>query len=517
MPTKKKTALTTENASVDYVRDEIKRLFPRWEKVEDCVNGQETIKSKNIKYLPMPNASDKSDSNKDRYNSYLERALFYNVTGYTLAGLLGQIFKSDPVVEVPAQMEVLTKDADGGGVSLNQQAQSALENVLKFARAGLLVDYPRTAGPTTVADQQAAKIRPRIILWNPKDVINWRTVTVGGQVLLSLVVIAEKYVVTDDGFKEETDTQFRVLKLENGIYKVEIWQRDADKTNAFSIVDSFFPTQSNGAPWAFIPFTFIGDKSNEPTPSKSTPLYDLAEINISHYRNSADHEESCYMVGQPTPWVSGVTKDWVATVWKGKLMLGSRAVIPLPESGAAGLLQAEPNTMVGEAMKEKQEQMKALGAKLITPGESTQTATEANINNTSQTCNLAQCANNVSAAYTKALEWAGLFFGATGKTDYELNVDFQAALTTAQDRAELIAEWQAQAISTTEMRAQMKRAGIATQTDEEYKTEIEAAGPNMGLPVDPNQQTTDAANAAAAVADAKAKLRDANQPPAPPK
>lgn len=513
MATRKRTALTSEQASVDYVRDEIKKLLPRWEKVEDCVSGQETIKAKHTKYLPMPNASDKSDQNRERYNAYLERALFYNVTGYTLAGLLGQIFKSDPVVEMPAQMEVLKNDADGAGVGLNQQTQAALEKVLKFARAGLLVDYPKTAAPTTVADQQAAKIRPRLILWDPKDVINWRTVTVGGQVLLSLVVIAEKYVVSDDGFKEETETQFRVLKLEGGIYKVEIWQRDADKTNAFTVVDSFFPTQANGTPWAFIPFTFIGDKSNDPTPSKSTPLYDLAEINISHYRNSADHEESCFMAGQPTPWVSGVTKDWVATVWKGKLMLGSRAVIPLPEKGAAGLLQAEANTMVSEAMKEKQDMMKALGAKLITPGETTQTATEANINNTSQTCILAQCANNVSEAYTKALEWAGMFWGSSGKTDYELNVDFQAALTTAQDRAQLIAEWQAQAITTTEMRAQMKRAGIATQTKEEYQAEIEAAGPNMGLPVDPNQQTIDTANAAAAVADAKAKLKQSNQPP----
>ena len=59
-------------------------------------------------------------------------------------------------------------------------------------------------------------------------------------------------------------------------------------------------------------------------------MYDLAVLNIAHYRNSADYEESCFVTGQPTVWASGLTEAWVEDVLKGELRLGSFGGIPLP-------------------------------------------------------------------------------------------------------------------------------------------------------------------------------------------
>lgn len=467
---------------VDFVREEIVNLKPDYDVVRDCVAGQRQVKSKGTTYLPQPNEADQSEENKARYKQYVARAVFYNVTARTLGGLVGQVCQKNPVVSIPSTLDLLKLDADGGGVALDQQAKDTLSQVIQFGRCGLLVDYPRTQGPASIADLEAGKVRPNILVWQPWDVINWRVSLVGGKKLLSLVVISEQWVTDDDGFEAQEAKQFRVLRLSEGVYHVEIWRESEDAAIGFTKVEDFVPTDGTGRPWREIPFTFVGAKNNDPTPDLP-PLADLANLNIAHYRNSADFEEACYMLGQPTPWASGLTKDWVADVMKGKIALGSRAVLPLPENGACGLLQVEANNMVGDAMEKKEKQMVALGAKLVEQRTTAQTATEAGFNEASETSILSTCAHNVSAAYKQALTWAGLFVNASGEIEYKLNTDFEKAFTTAQDRAQLVAEWQANAISKTEMRNGLRRIGVATQDDEEYQTEVDSAGPDLGAPV----------------------------------
>lgn len=467
---------------VAHVREDLAAMLSRYRLVSDCVSGQEKIKNEGETYLPKPNAGDTSPENETRFEQYKERAVFYNVTGRTLQGMVGTVFQKAPEKELPPALKILTEDADGGGVGLDQQSKKALSYVLQFGRAGLLVDYPKTAGVVSVADLQAGKVRPNVTLWQPWDVINWRVGTVGGRKVLTLVVIAELYAESDDGFATTEQRQFRVLRLRNGVYFVEIW-RENEKGNAYEIAEQSTPTDAGGKPWNVIPFKFIGSENNDENLDCS-PLYDLAALNIAHYRNSADYEEACYLLGQPTPWASGLTQEWVSDVMKGKIAIGSRAVIPLPQGGQCGLLQVQPNTMPGEAMERKEKQMVALGAKLVEQRDVRQTATEASQNSASETSVLATSANNVSAAYLDALKWACAFVGASpAGLDYRLNVEFEKRLATAQDRAQLVAEWQANAITQSEMRSALKKIGVATLDDEAFRAEIETAGPDLGTPV----------------------------------
>lgn len=492
---------------VNYVRAEIRDLQPRYDWVRDCVAGQERIKAEATKYLPKPNEADKSEANEIRYKQYKERAVFYNVTGRTLQGMIGTVFQKDPAIAVPPTLELLKLDVDGGGVGLDQQSKKALSYTLQFGRAGLLVDYPTKDTPATLAQIQAGEVRPTLTLWRPWEIINWRVSMVGDQKLLTLVVIAETWTQSDDGFVTEQAQQFRVLRLVNGVYTVELWRQN-ETSKEWEPVQTSIPTDASGKPWKFIPFKFIGAENNDEQPDLP-PLYDLAALNVAHYRNSADYEEACYLLGQPTPWASGLTKDWVDDVLKGTIALGSRAVIPLPQGAVAGLLQVTPNTMPKEAMEQKEKQMVALGAKLVEQRDVRQTATEATQNEASETSILATSANNVSSAYVDALKWACAFIGADdSKIVYKLNTEFEKRLATAQDRAELVLEWQANAITTTEMRNALTKVGVATLDLEAYKAEIETSGPDLGMPVN-------AADAAAKDAAAKKAIRDANNPTPP--
>jgi hypothetical protein len=483
-------------SNVSHVREEVRKKNDAWTMIADCIEGQEAVKAKGEIYLPKPNAADTSEENKLRYAAYLARAVFYNVTARTLRGLLGQVFSRDSVLTLPESLTLLEKDVEGSGVDLDQQAKRALSDVLALGRAGLLADFPVANGAVTKADQDSGKIRPLLKLYKPQHIINWRTALFGAKTKLCLVVLRETYDKEDDGFEIQEDVQYRVLRLnENEQYTVTLYRevigeaKDASgkKTTAWVPYGEEIVVQDySGAPFNEIPFTFIGSENNDSEVDPS-PLYDLAVLNLAHYRNSADYEDSVFMVGQPTPWISGLTEQWVKDVLKGGVHLGSRGFLPLPVNSSAGLLQPEPNTLCKEAMDHKERQMVALGAKLVEQKEVQRTATEAGQEEAAESSSLSSAVKNVSTAYTQALRWAARFVAkfTDDAIEYELNSDFDLSNMTNEERAQLIKEWQADAISFTEMRWNLSRAGVAFQTDEEAKEEIES---NPAIKIDPLTQ-----------------------------
>ncbi len=470
--------------NVAFIRKDLKALMPLYQLIRDCIDGEVKVKAAKQKYLPQPNAEDESEANIARFKAYIERAVFYNVTARTLKGFVGQVFLRDPVIDVPTLLKIVQEDANGGGVSLVQSSKKAVAYVLAHGRAGLFADYPATEGVASRAQLEAGDIRPTLNLYAPWRILNWRTTKRGAREILSLVVLSETYIQTDDGFEMKEAEQFRVLRLgksidntQDGIdesedvYTVEIWRKEGGH---FGITESYQPKDSTGAFLKEIPFTFIGSENND-TEIDNPPLYDLASLNIAHYRNSADYEESCFIVGQPTPYFAGLTEEWVENVMKGTVTLGSRGAVPLPEGGTAGLLQATSNTMPKEAMEHKERQMVALGAKLVEQTTVQRTATEANIESTSENSTLTSSAKNVSAAYQWGLEWCAIFVGVPeAGIKFELNTEFDIANMTPQERQQVISEWQSGEISFSEMRENLRKAGVAKLDDAKAKTEIEA-------------------------------------------
>lgn len=139
-----------------------------------------------------------------------------------------------------------------------------------------------------------------IHLLNALDVVNWDSVMIDNQKKLCLVVIREfKSERGADGFSKTEQEQYRVLRLEqegNGeyIYSVQVYTK-GEKGNWVG-GEKKFPTDYNGNFWTYIPFTFVGaiDNSEE---IKKPPLLPLANLNLAHYRDSADFQESVFIWG----------------------------------------------------------------------------------------------------------------------------------------------------------------------------------------------------------------------------
>lgn len=471
---------------VTHQHAEYQVMLPTWTLVADCVAGEEMVKSKAKAYLPSPTSSDGEDAKKveQRYADYKMRACYFNATGRTLKGLVGEVFSKCSTVEVQKSFEPLLKNLDGFGRSAEQLAKGALSYALQFGRGGFLADYPNqiqedgTTRVTTVADLAKANIRPRVLLYPPTAIVNWKLKNFGALSMLGLVVIKEDNLAVDEyRFDDLVQPQYRVLRLTpERTYTVEIWRENEDGT-AFVLAEGpFTPAGKDGKAFDFIPFTFFGPEDNGSTPNLS-PLADIARVSISWYRNSADEEDSINIVGQPTLFIFGVSEDWATRVWKGKIKFGSRACVPCEAGATAELLQADPNTMVKDTMDRKERLMVALGAQLVEQKEVQETATASGHNQKAKMSILGSCSKNVGEALTMAIMWATSFIDALveGGTSYELNTDYDVSRISPEEQSAVVASWQAEAIDFEEMRGAFKRGGVAWKDDAEVKSANEAA------------------------------------------
>lgn len=310
----------------------------------------------------------------------------------------------------------------------------------------------------------------------PEAIINWRTERVGSKHRLSLVVLAETHE-EPDGYGLTRETQYRELALVEGVYTVRIWRESAD--GGWAVVEEYTPRNASGRAWGEIPFAFVGAVNNDPAIGP-IPMYDLAVLNLAHWRNSADYEESAYMVGQPQPWMSGLDENWRDHLEKQGIYLGSRAPWLLPTSGQAGLLQASPNNLARQAMLDKQEQMAALGARLVQRGGAVQTAYETASEDATAHSVLSIVCDNVSAAYTKALQWAGEMMGATGETSLSIPTDFVVDTLDANELTALLKAVQAGKLPESDFWAKLREVGYIDpeKTDEEIREELGSEGTN---------------------------------------
>lgn len=475
---------------VDYVLPEVESALPLWEVVRDCLDGQHAVKKRGTKYVPMPNAGDQSTENRLRYQAYLTRGVFMNFTQRTLQGMVGAVFGKDAVATLPDQLMPLYDNVDGAAVTMDQQAKQVLSNVIGVGRVGLLTDYPPRERPASRLEVQTGKVRPTIQFYFAEQIINWRYDIIDSLRILSLVVLKEEYTVEDDGFQAKKAPQYRVLRLVDGKYTVTIYRKQ--ESGGFAIVGgTLTPKKADGKPFDYIPFEFIGSDNNDGG-IDSAPLLDLANLNIAHFRNSCDFEEMVFLLGQPTPVITGLDKDWVDNVLKGRIVLGSNVALPLPQDCDAFLLQIDESQLALAAMEHKERQAVALGARLVQSAQVQRTAKEAGMEEASEQSLLLSAAKNVNSGYARALRSAALFAGApiTDDIGYSLNTDFDILRLDSPGRAQLLAEWQRGAITFTEYRSILKRAGVATLTDEEATEELDKEAETMAarMGLDPTLQ-----------------------------
>ncbi len=263
-----------------------------------------------------------------------------------------------------------------------------------------------------------------------------------------MLVVLREVTEEPDGFGFKLRVQYRELALENGTFVCRIWKRTGpEETGPYVVAEEIIPRAfASAEPWNEIPFAFIGAQNNDPTLDEP-PLAALAEINLGHYRNSADYEDSVWFCGQVQPWMSGLTTEWRDHLEKSGVKVGSRNPLMLPKDGTFAYAQAQPNMLAKEAMDSKRDYMVALGARLIEQNSAVKTTTQASSEQSAATSLLSICVANVSEAYTRALNWCARYAGdASGGWSYTLNQEFIARVADSGMVSAIVSAWQSGAM-----------------------------------------------------------------------
>jgi hypothetical protein len=458
---------------------------PKWERARDAMAGQDAVHAKGELYLPKPEGYD-----TQKYQAYLKRTLFYGATGRTVDGLSGMVFRRPPSIEVPAATDYLEQDVDTADTPLTAFCEKVVDELLQVGRVGLLVDFPPMPNVRTLAEERAVGARPYIKTYCAESIINWKVERMGNRSMLTMVVLLEQAEVAKDEYTSQRVQQWRVLRLVNRVYSQELWQKKQGATvgaaDEFEMVEGYpvFP-MLGGKPMDFIPFLICGPMGMDVCVAKP-PILDLADVNLSHYRTTADLEHGLHFTGLPTPVVTGHTFDTGET-----FALGSSIVKAFENTQAKAYFMEFTGAGLGgleKRLEKKEEMMAALGARLLGAQKRTAEAAEtAAIHRSGENGVLASLAIGASQAISRALNWCAQWGGVQEEAKVELNTDYLPTGLSAQELLALVQSWQAGAISHETLYDNLQRGEIAQQgvPFEEEQAKIEAEGPALGTMNEP--------------------------------
>lgn len=317
----------------DFHPDYVKNL-PIWTKCRDAFEGQEAVHDKGELYLPKLSGQKASD-----YKAYKMRALFYAITGKSISSMVGMATYKDPILKYPKELEPYFKE--NSGIQFYELYTTALKEVMLQGRLGVYVDRVKS------------NARPVTVTYIAENILNWDVDDEGN---LIEVVLLEHIAARDvnDRFKKVITCQYRHLYLDNdGFVACDIYD------NKGKIVGNTMQPTNRGVRMNTIPFYILGPSGINCEVEKS-PALDIVNINLSHYRSSADLEHGRHFTGLPTPVVIGSDSNTA-------LHIGSSTAWGLPAGGDAKYLEFTGQGLqsLQDALKEKETQLASLSARLL--------------------------------------------------------------------------------------------------------------------------------------------------------
>lgn len=464
-----------------------------WKKCRDVVAGEDAMHNAKDTYIFKL-----KDQMPEDYTSYVLRTPFYNATSRTLGGMLGMLFRKDPVVEVPDAIEEWVDDIDLQGTTLVDFLKTISEELLTVGRVGVFVDYTvltdALTEPLTIAKAEQLGLRPIVALYRAEDVINWRFSRINNVWSLAQVVLREVYTepaVDNTGkvseFENSSEDRYRVLDIDpDGFYRNREFR--INKNGKDELVSLVYPLK-NGQRMQKIPFEMFTDKGLTFKP-RNPPLLDLINVNVSHYRTSADYEHGCHFTGLPTFFISGY-KSPISEPGQPaeRIMLGSQSAILLSDPQAkAGFAEFTGQGLksLQDNLDRKENQMAVLGARMIA-GEkkAAETATTTAIHRTGENSVLSaisiSASNGMTEILTLFVEW-GLGSVSEDAVQVKINKDFLPVTVDGPTLTAYVQAWQAGGLKDEEFFDLIQRGDLV---EADVTFEQHQSMPNTGKPPDP--------------------------------
>lgn len=468
---------------VDSKHKQYEKRLTQWTRCRDTVQGTDDVKAKATAYLPLLSGQTSAE-----YNAYRNRAMFFGATSRTVDGLSGAIFRKKYILEYPESKRELLDDITDESSDIDVMVRSVTREVIAVGRTGLLVD---------VTMEGEGETRAYVTQYTAENILNWRTARINGKQQLVYLTLRETYEVEgDDKFERIEKEQIRVLELGGGedvegdIYRQYVFRKN--QKDVWEQHEEITPKR-NGKTLEFIPFKFLNANHDEPEPVKP-PLLDMVDVNLSHYRTSADLEHGAHFTALPTPVLSGFDPKRVYRIGSGTAWVSEN-----PQARAMYLeYTGQGLQALRDLRKDKEAHMAVLGARLLEEQKRAAEAAETHkLRASGESGPLAALAGVVEQAIEQILrwhaEWSMVSEAVANKIVLTLNKDFVSARLSAADVTALMKAWQSGGISQDTFLHNLKEGEILPDdiSIEDEKDRIEVDGNssgdslNAGAPVTP--------------------------------
>jgi hypothetical protein len=336
--------LWTNPQVLDYIEE--------WQQIRDCVAGQRAIKDRTTTYLtPLEKMEGKE------YNAYLERAVYFNMTGRTVSALTGIVFNRDPQVSgIPKKLQKSFKYPTKNNISFEAYIKKVCRELITLGRYGVLIDMSPDGGD------------PYFVGYCAEHILDWQIMTISGREVVTEVCLREISEARPNfGEQRKCYTTIRRLVLEwdeargRAIYVQYVYKAEGSSIDVTNMVPERIVPTRNGVPLSRIPFTCLGAIDNTLDVDRS-PIADIANLNIAHYRSYAQLEQSRFFTAMPIYYVQTSQGNTQA-----EYEIGSAVVWEVAVGEKPGILEMNGHGLGGlvTACEQKEDQISALGGRLM--------------------------------------------------------------------------------------------------------------------------------------------------------
>jgi hypothetical protein len=486
-----------------------------YKRIRDTIAGSKEVKAEGELYLPQFEGMEPGE-----YDSYLERATYYNFTGRTLKALVGSVLRRKPVLKnFPERLEKGLETLTNDNQTFAAFSQFTLEEALSVGRFGILVDLPAKE-QTTPTPYLTGYLVENILDWDEEEDPDT------GRLRLTRVVLRELHRGASDTGKQQYFARYRVLKLTNGVYTQELFvneQGHAELTAGYS--QGVVTPRVKGRALDFIPLFIVGRAGSKPT-IKVPPLQDIAQLNISHYQSYAQLEQGRYYTGFP---IYQVENDGTDTP---EFEIGANRVWITQKGCQARLLEFNGQGLkfLENALDIKEQQAASLGGRMmgVRTVASSESDNTAKLKERNEQALLLDIATRCDEAFTFAMRvWAwmsGVSREEADKILVEFNKDFLFDGIGAREFRAIHAMYKDGIITVDVVYHYLRKGDVIPDwmTLEEFKTQLEnyeKSFPNQpdaearadGFPDKKTQLGEDRADEEAEAAEEQAALDRASQ------
>ena len=443
----------------------VDRMQGYWDIVDPLMGGTQAMRAAGTKLLPQYPA-EADDTYKDR----LALSTLLPAYAETVASSTSRVF-AEPLQlgeDIPEPVKLFCDDIDLGGNDLNSWSVEWFREAMAKGLCHAMIEHQPTLDAEgnklykTVAEEEAAGVRPYAVIIKPGQVLGWRFD--GGK--LMQVRYMESVEVADGDFGVKFVDQVRVL--EPGSWRT---YRKPEKGGAW-VAEASGSTNLTYIPWV----TFYTGRTGPMT--AKPPLLELAHLNVKHWQSQSDQDNLLHVARVPLLFVFTDNEEF-------QLTISSASATRMPKDGNAKYVEHTGAAITAgrDSLNDLVDDMRMAGAKLLQKDkQAVKTAAQANEEAAQELSPLARLAGQFADCIAQLLQILADYGSLGDGGRVEMRGNFDSDFAPEVSLPNLISMANSGKLSDETLYSEMQRRGVISDeldwSDELAR--IQEQGPALG-------------------------------------